>query len=241
MRYAILSDIHSNREALTAVLEACATLGPDAYVCAGDLVGYGPDPSGVIADVRERDMLTVRGNHDQAALDPDEDRYFNSWAREAIGWTRERLTEEERAYLEELPFDAAAGGALVVHASPSAPRAWHYILSAAEAGPEFRSFDEPVCFIGHSHVPMAIVRTAAGLSEIPHDEVAVEEGARYIINVGSVGQPRDGDPRAAFGLYDSEERRYRLIRVEYDAEVVSRKIIGAGLPPFLGERLLAGR
>lgn len=241
MRYAILSDIHSNWEALEAVLEACERLSPDSYLCVGDLVGYGPDPSRVIAEVRDREMTTVRGNHDHAAFDAGEDRYFNSWAREAIGWTRERLVASERRYLEDLEFTAVADGALLVHASPAAPRAWRYILSAAEAGPEFASFAEPVCFIGHSHVPMVIVQTESGESELRNGEVELEPGRRYIINVGSVGQPRDGDPRAAFGLFDSEERVYRLARVEYDAETTSRKIIDSGLPPFLGERLLAGR
>ena len=134
-----------------------------------------------------------------------------------------------------------ADGALLVHASPSAPRAWRYVLGAAEAGPEFGSFEEPVCFIGHSHVPMVIVTAESGASELPGDEIDLEAGRRFIINVGSVGQPRDGDPRAAFGIYDSDLRTYRLERVEYDAETTSRKILESGLPPFLGERLLSGR
>jgi len=241
MRYAVLSDIHSNWEALEAVLEACEILTPDAYLCVGDLVGYGPDPSRVIAEVRARDATTVRGNHDHAAFDSGEDRYFNDWAREAIAWTRERLTASERRYLEDLEFTAVADGALLVHASPSEPRAWRYIMSASEAGPEFAMFDESVCFIGHSHVPMAIVQTDSGASEIPGDEIALEPDRRYIINVGSVGQPRDGDPRAAFGIFDSDRRAYRLVRTTYDAEETSRKIFDSGLPTFLGERLLTGR
>jgi diadenosine tetraphosphatase ApaH/serine/threonine PP2A family protein phosphatase len=241
MRHAILSDIHSNLAALEAVLEACEALKPDSYLCIGDLVGYGPDPSGVIAEVRKRASVVVCGNHDHAAFDPEEDRYFNSWAREAIAWTRERLAESERRYLEGLELTAEVDGALLVHASPSAPRAWRYVLSAAEARPEFAAFEEAVCFIGHSHVPMAIAETQSGVSEIASGELALERESRYIINVGSVGQPRDGDPRAAFGIFDSDERTYRLVRVEYDAEAVSRKIIESGLPPFLGERLLGGR
>jgi diadenosine tetraphosphatase ApaH/serine/threonine PP2A family protein phosphatase len=203
MRFAVLSDIHSNAEALEAVLRACDREAPDGFLCVGDLVGYGPDPSTVIAEVRGRKMVAVRGNHDQAAFDPAEDQYFNNWAREAIAWTRERLRDVELRYLEGLDLTREADGALLVHASPSEPRAWRYILSASEAGPE--------------------------------------PGTRYIVNVGSVGQPRDGDPRAAFGLFDPGERTFRLMRVEYDAEATSRKIVDSGLPPFLGERLLAGR
>jgi diadenosine tetraphosphatase ApaH/serine/threonine PP2A family protein phosphatase len=241
MRYAILSDIHSNWEALEAVLEACDREPPDGYLCLGDLVGYGPDPSRVIEEVRAREMVAIRGNHDQAALDADEDRYFNSWAREAIAWTRERLAASERRHLEGLDFTAVVDGAFLVHASPSAPRAWRYVLDAYDARPEFGSFDERACFIGHSHVPMAVVQSESGVAEQGADGISLEPASRYIINVGSVGQPRDGDPRAAFGLYDSEEMTYRLVRVEYDAEATLRKIVDQGLPPFLGERLLAGR
>lgn len=241
MRHAILSDIHGNREALEAVLEACDSLEPDSYLVVGDLVGYGSDPSPVIAGVQKLGAVTVRGNHDHAAFDPAEDRFFNDWAREAIVWTRERLTESERRYLHGLPLTSEVDGALLVHASPSEPSAWRYVLSAAEAGREFASFEQSVCFIGHSHVPLVIAATDGGVAELSDGEIAFEPGTRYIINVGSVGQPRDGDPRAAFGVFDSEERVYRLVRVEYDAEKAFRKIIEAGLPPFLGERLLAGR
>lgn len=241
MRFAVLSDIHSNAEALDAVLRACDREAPDAFLCVGDLVGYGPDPSTVIAEVRGRNMVAVRGNHDQAAFDPAEDQYFNDWAREAIGWTRERLSDAELRYLEGLDLTGEADGALLVHASPSEPRAWRYILSASAAGPEFSSFDESVCFIGHSHVPMIIALGESGVQELPASEVSLEPRTRYIVNVGSVGQPRDGDPRAAFGLFDPGERTFRLVRVEYDAEATSRKIVESGLPPFLGERLLAGR
>jgi diadenosine tetraphosphatase ApaH/serine/threonine PP2A family protein phosphatase len=241
MRYAVLSDIHSNYEALEAVLRVCDREAPDAFLCVGDVVGYGPDPSLVIAEVRGRKMAAVRGNHDQATFDPAEDQYFNSWAREGIAWTRERLAAAELRYLEGLELTREADGALLVHASPSEPRAWRYVLGAAEAGPEFSSFDESVCFIGHSHVPMIIVKDESGIAELRAAEVAFEAGKRYIVNVGSVGQPRDGDRRAAFGLFDSAERTFRLVRVEYDAEATSRKIIDSGLPPFLGERLLAGR
>jgi diadenosine tetraphosphatase ApaH/serine/threonine PP2A family protein phosphatase len=241
MRYVVLSDIHSNWEALTAVLEACERLAPDGYLCLGDLVGYGADPRRVIAEVRERRMIAVRGNHDHAAFDSQEDQYFNNWAREAIAWTRDRLSADEKEYLAELELEALTDQALLVHASPSLPRAWRYVLSAADAGPEFESFDETVCFIGHSHVPLVIAESEHDLREIPRDGVEFEPDTRYIINVGSVGQPRDGDPRAAFGIYDSELRSYRLERVEYDAETAARKILGSGLPRLLGERLLSGR
>lgn len=241
MRYAVVSDIHSNWEAFAAVLDAAAAEGVDAYLCLGDLVGYGPDPDRVIAESQARSMLTVRGNHDHAAIDAAEDRFFNDWAREAIAWTRERLSAEDRDYLAGLALTASFDGAFLVHSAPSAPRAWRYVLSAADARVEFPYFDEAVCFIGHSHVPMVVEESESGVSDVREDSARLEAGARHIINVGSVGQPRDGDPRASFGIYDSDQGTYRLVRVGYDAEATSRKILDSGLPPFLGTRLLSGR
>jgi diadenosine tetraphosphatase ApaH/serine/threonine PP2A family protein phosphatase len=241
MRYAVVSDIHSNWEAFAAVLDAAAAEGVDGYLCLGDLVGYGPDPDRVIAEVQERSMVTVRGNHDHAAFDAEEDRFFNDWAREAIAWTRDRLSTEDRDYLARLGLTASIDGALLVHAAPSAPRAWRYVLSAADAQAEFPYFDETVCFIGHSHVPMVVAESESGIRDVREDSARLSSGVRHIINVGSVGQPRDGDPRASFGIYDPDQGTYRLVRVDYDVEATSRKILDSGLPPFLGTRLLSGR
>lgn len=240
MQHIVLSDIHGNREALTAVLDAGERLGIDSYVCLGDVVGYGPQPNEAIEVVLDRNMLTVKGNHDQAAIDPGQDLMLNSWAREAIRWTRERLSDTSVRFLNDLPPSDTFQDARLVHATPSDPEAWHYILGAPAAAAEFAAFDEPVCFIGHSHVPLVIELTERGPRELEDHDIEFAAGSRYLINVGSVGQPRDGDRRAAFGVVDFERGTFRLARVEYDACRTRNEIIDAGLPPFLGDRLLRG-
>jgi diadenosine tetraphosphatase ApaH/serine/threonine PP2A family protein phosphatase len=241
VRYALLSDIHGNLEALTDVLKAVDEMGIKRMICLGDVVGYGANPNEVIEIVRERADATVRGNHDHAAIDPSEEVYFNEWAIEAIRWTREQLTDESRSFLEELPYVSRLDDVLLVHASPGQPKKWRYILSPQAAAGEFDAFEESFCFIGHSHVPMIVLRTEVGTSELLQDEVALPAEARVIMNVGSVGQPRDGDPRACFAVLDLEDRSASLVRVSYSVKTASSKIIKAGLPHFLGERLLVGQ
>jgi diadenosine tetraphosphatase ApaH/serine/threonine PP2A family protein phosphatase len=241
VRYAVLSDIHGNLQALRAVLKAVDDMELDHLVCLGDVVGYGANPNEVIELISERSEMTIRGNHDEAALDPSQEAYFNAWAVEAIRWTREQLTDESVSFLSELPYVNRLDDVLLVHASPRDPEKWRYILSPQAAAAEFDAFEESFCLIGHSHVPMIVLRTEVGASELLEDEVALPAGARVIMNVGSVGQPRDGDPRACFAVLDIEDRSASLVRVRYDAEAAHRLIIEAGLPFFLGERLLLGQ
>jgi diadenosine tetraphosphatase ApaH/serine/threonine PP2A family protein phosphatase len=241
VRYAILSDIHGNLHALEEVLKTIDGMGIDKLVCLGDVVGYGANPNEVIDLVRERAEITIRGNHDEAALDRSQETYFNAWAVEAIRWTREQLTGESVSFLQSLPYVSRLRDVLLVHASPREPENWRYILSPQAAAGEFGAFEESFCFIGHTHVPMIVLRMEVGASELLEDEVALPVGARVIMNVGSVGQPRDGDPRACFAVLDLDDRSASLVRVQYDAEAAHRSIIGAGLPFFLGERLLLGQ
>ena len=241
MRYAIVSDIHGNLEAFTAVLEEIDARDVDGILCLGDVVGYGANPNEVIELARERMGATTRGNHDHAAVEPSEESHFNSWAVQAIRWTRDQLTETNLAYLGELPYESFLEDVLLVHASPTEPRSWRYVLSPQAAAREFNAFDESFCFIGHSHVPMIVLRTEVGTSELLDGEVALPAGARVLINVGSVGQPRDGDPRACFAMLDLDDRSAALVRVPYDHHTARSKIIEAGLPRFLGDRLLLGQ
>jgi diadenosine tetraphosphatase ApaH/serine/threonine PP2A family protein phosphatase len=241
VRYAIVSDIHGNLEALKAVLEAIDALAPDGIICLGDVVGYGANPNEVVEIVRERADATVMGNHDKAAVDPVEEVYFNSWAVQAIRWTRGELTEENLEVLWSLPLESFLDDVRLVHASPAEPDKWRYVLSPQAAAREFATFDESFCFIGHSHVPMIVLRTEVGASELLDGEVALPAGARVLINVGSVGQPRNGDPRACFAMLDLDDRSVRLERVPYDLHTARAKIIEAGLPRFLGDRLLLGQ
>ena len=241
MRYVVLSDIHANLEALEAVLEEIEGIEHDGVVCLGDIVGYGPDPGPVVELVRDRSAVTVRGNHDNAAIDRREEAFFNDWAAAAIRWTREQLSDGDQAYLGGLPYTATIGDALLVHSSPSKPEAWRYVLGTADATAEFDAFDERICLIGHSHVPMLVAKLEERVWELVLSEVSFTPGMRLIANVGSVGQPRDRDVRASFAVLDLDEGTLGIRRVAYNAEKTAGKIIDAGLPRFLGERLLVGQ
>jgi diadenosine tetraphosphatase ApaH/serine/threonine PP2A family protein phosphatase len=241
LRYAVLSDLHSNVEALTAVLGAVDDLAIDGVLCLGDLVGYGADPNEVIDLIRARTTSVVRGNHDHAAVEPGHEAYFNPWGKAAIRWTRGRLTKDNRRYLCDLPMALSVAGVRLVHACPSEPETWRYVMDADDAAIEFDTFDETVCFIGHSHVPLCAVSAAGRVSMLLDEGIPIEDGKQYLINVGSVGQPRDGDPRASFGVLDLDQGAFRLHRVQYDAGAAREKILAAGLPRFLGDRLLRGQ
>lgn len=232
MRLAIISDIHANLEALTAAFELIDRRNVDRVICLGDIVGYGADPSACLRLVRERCQTIIIGNHDLAAVEMEKAEDFNPTARIAAHWTNTMLSEEEKAYLVSLPYTATLDDILFVHASPREPEEFHYILSTRDAVDAMAFFSQRFCFIGHSHVP--------GMFSKQGRVTAVEAEGRYLINVGSVGQPRDGNPQLSFGLLDTEKWKYENIRLSYDAEKAARKIIAAGLPPVLGERLMVG-
>lgn len=232
MKIGIISDIHANLEALTRALEALAGSGVDQIACLGDIVGYGANPNECIELVRRHCSLVLMGNHDQAAVDLKAAEFFSPHARVAVEWTALQLAPEHKRYLEGLPLTAECAGSLLVHASPHDPAEWHYILSEIDAQQAFGSFEHRICFVGHSHVPGAFAeRTRA-------QEVTKED--RFLVNVGSVGQPRDGDPRLSFGIFDPDVWEYRNVRVPYDVTTARAKILEAGLPVMLGERLLKG-
>jgi diadenosine tetraphosphatase ApaH/serine/threonine PP2A family protein phosphatase len=240
MLHAIVSDIHSNLEALEAVLADLGRHRPASIVCLGDFVGYGASPNECIARLRPLIEHAVAGNHDLAACGRLKLTYFNVNAAMAAQWTETALTPEHRAYLQSLPFAVNWRDTLLVHASPAAPEHWHYVLSPVEAEAEMDAYQEPVCFIGHSHYAGTFDRRDSHTRYTRSAEVRIEDGHRYLVNVGSVGQPRDGDPRAAYVLFDDLERLLRHVRVEYDVEGAMRRILDAGLPRFLAERLQWG-
>ncbi len=240
MRLAILSDIHGNLEALEAVLADVDASRVDAMACLGDFVGYGASPNPCIERLRPRLEAAVTGNHDVVAAGRLRLGAFNSDAATAARWTSEALTDENRAWLASLPYTARWRGALLVHASPLEPEEWHYVLSPYEAEHEMEGFQEPLCFIGHSHYPGVFERDGGRLRYSRDPEVRLDAGRRYIVNVGSVGQPRDGDPRAAYLLWDDRERTVRHVRIDYDIDGAMKRILDAGLPRFLAERLRWG-
>ena len=238
---AVISDIHGNLEALEAVLEDAARETVDEIICLGDVVGYGADPNGCLARVLAEAKVTVLGNHDAAARDLSEAENFNEVAREAIQWTQEQLTDEHLEVLGGLPFEFVQDEARFVHASPVDPPAWHYILTEQEAWNAFEACPEPLCFVGHSHVPLRVLLRNGRLEVLDDEVVEFTDDLRALVNVGSVGQPRDGDWRASYALFDSENRRVIARRVDYDIEKASSKILAAGLPEILARRLAIGQ
>ncbi|MBI2876136.1 MAG: metallophosphoesterase family protein [Candidatus Tectomicrobia bacterium] len=243
MRYAIFSDAHSNLEALEKVLDEVRRDGPDRTIFLGDAVGYGPDPNEVIELLAGQCDLWLAGNHDWAALERIDPEEFNPHAREAILWTQKVLTPTNRERLQGRALEWAEGKLRGVHATPREPEQWHYLLGLEDAARNFQCFSEKACFIGHSHEPLLLERDPTGAIHLhPKEEaLTLREGCRYLINVGSVGQPRDGDPRACYLLYDSESQTLQLKRVEYDIPRVQEKMRRQGLPRYLVERLAQGR
>jgi diadenosine tetraphosphatase ApaH/serine/threonine PP2A family protein phosphatase len=240
VRYAILSDIHGNLEALRGVLADCRELA-DGVLCLGDTVGYGADPLACVELVAERAQAIVGGNHEHAVAGRLDLRWFNRYARAAAEWTRDRLDDDHRAYLAALPLVTEVGDATLVHASPAHPDEWEYLISAEDGFGAFPHFVTRWCFVGHSHAPGCWSLGSSGPEHHPGAaSVQTEQGRRYIVNVGSVGQPRDRDPRAAYALWDVEAGQVEIRRVSYDLGTARRKILEAGLPRFLADRLAAG-
>ncbi len=241
MKWALFSDIHGNLEAIQAVAEDLRLQGAERIFFLGDGVGYGAEPNECLAVVRELTDTGVAGNHDYGAVGLTRIDTFNPAALQAILWTQDHLSMENIAYLRRLPLTRQEGEVDFVHSSPDHPEEWNYIFSLPEAEEGFRALRGNVCFIGHSHRPMVVGQEAGGKIDILRSvKVRLKEGVRYIINVGSVGQPRDGDPRASYGIYEDESREYRLRRVEYDIPGAQKKIRHAGLPPSLAQRLSKG-
>jgi len=242
MLYGIISDIHSNLEALDVVLNKLYQAGK--IVCLGDIVGYGPNPNECIEKIKELNIPTVAGNHDAAVTGQMDVKWFNQNAREAVFWTQKEISEENLGYLKELPEVLEEDDFQMVHGSLRSPLE-EYVTSLTEALPTFGLMTRPVCFIGHSHVPLFIARKKDGNYDgralLDGEEVLVDDYEKVIINVGGVGQPRDGDPRASFGTYDSKTRIFTLHRVEYNVEQVQGKMKKVGLPQPLIDRLQFGR
>lgn len=238
---AVISDIHGNLEALDAVLADAKREAVTGIVCLGDVVGYGADPNECMERVRAAAKASVLGNHDAAASDLRLSDNFNEVARAAIRWTRDHLSKENLEVLRSLPYDFVEDDTRYVHASPDDPPAWHYILTEQEAWNAFEACPEPVCFVGHSHVPLRVM-LRRGRLEVAEDEVVeMRNEERALVNVGSVGQPRDGDWRASYGLWDAAARRVIARRVEYDLDTAAQKIVKAGLPEILAKRLRLGQ
>lgn len=240
MRYAILADIHANFEALQAVLEDTRQQNCTHYVCLGDVVGYGANPKECLDAIRGMNMPVVKGNHDEYISVDDDPEGFNYAAAEAVTWTRAQLTPDDRKWLRELKYFRLVANFSIVHATLDAPQRWGYVFEKLEAAASFTYQNTQVCFFGHTHVPVAFVRdtTVRGGT---YSKFRVEPGKKYFVNVGSIGQPRDGNPKAAYVIYDMAQQTIELRRLDYDIATAQKKIRAAGLPERLAARLALGR
>ena len=233
---AIISDIHGNLEALNRVLEYLRENGITDIYCLGDVVGYGPNPNECVELVKDNCKVVLMGNHDYAAIGLANIEYFNEYAKISTYWTQDILTEENLEYLKSLPFTFTNDRYHLVHASPKNPSNWDYVLSVNDARQQIREFDQNICFIGHSHVPVIF----SDSDYYRKKNFLFTKDQKYLVNVGSIGQPRDGDPRTCFVLYDDEQNSVEYVRLDYEIQKSYNKIINVGLPVFLAERLLKG-
>jgi predicted phosphodiesterase len=240
MKYAVIADIHANLEALRVVLEDAKKQNCTHYVCLGDLVGYNANPKECLDIIRDTGMPCVKGNHDEYCSSETNLEGFNPHAAEAIQWTRQQLTEEDRQWLKELKYIRLVASFQIVHATLDGPQRWGYVFDRLAAAASFTYQNTAVCFFGHTHVPVAFIRDSV-VRGGTYSKFKIEPGRKYFVNVGSVGQPRDGNPKAAYAIYDMDEGSVELRRLDYDISAAQAKIMAAGLPPRLAERLALGK
>ncbi|HEY2801294.1 MAG TPA: metallophosphoesterase family protein [Chthoniobacterales bacterium] len=240
MRFAIISDIHGNLEALEAVLADARSQDCTHFVCLGDVVGYNANPSECVRIIRELECPVVKGNHDEQASIDRATEGFNELAEEAIEWTREHLTVDEKTWLASLRLTRKVRDFTIVHATLDKPEEWGYVFNDLDAIASFTYQHTALCFFGHTHWPTAFVRDG-NVRRLTTGQIVLTAGRKYFINAGSVGQPRDRDWRAAYCIYDCDRNLVEERRVEYDLATTQRKIRAAGLPERLADRLAVGR
>lgn len=243
MRYGILGDIHANLSALITVLDRMDAEGVEQFLSVGDVVGYGAAPEECIGLLRERETVVVKGNHDAACSGELDLRCFNPQARAAAEWTRDRLSRADRRWLKGLPMVASLEHCTVVHGTLDRPEHYDYVQRPEDADGSLEQMTQPVCFAGHTHVPVTLLRTVDDPRRTAYTrepDLDLNEVCHALVNVGSVGQPRDEDDRAAYVVFDTAESQVRLRRVPYDIAREARRIRAAGLPPILADRLFLG-
>jgi predicted phosphodiesterase len=242
MRYAVISDIHGNLEAFQAVLSALSEERIDEYLFVGDIVGYGADPKKCIELLKSLNpVAAVAGNHEWGVLEKMDASYFNELAKNAILWTRKMLDSDEIEYLKSLPLVYEDEKMAMVHGTLNMPEEFYYIFDTEDAYVTISQMKSPLCFVGHSHVPAIFISDSTKVEHMERMDIKIDSERKQLINIGSVGQPRDGDPRASFAVYDDEAFTVEIKRVEYDVRKAQEKILKAGLPSKLAYRLSEGR
>ncbi|MDP3791180.1 MAG: metallophosphoesterase family protein [Candidatus Omnitrophota bacterium] len=242
MRYAIISDVHGNLEAFESVLNALSEERIDSYLFVGDVVGYGANPKECVKLLKSLSpIVSVAGNHEWGVLGKTELSYFNEFAQAAILWTKKSVSSDEIEYFKSLPLVYEDEKMTLVHGTLNMPEEFYYIIDTEDAYVALSQLKSPLCFVGHSHVPAIFASDHTKVECIERMDIKIDSERKYIINAGSIGQPRDGDPRASFAVYDDEESTVEIKRVEYDIKKAQDKILKAGMPPNLAYRLSEGR
>ncbi|MFQ5449164.1 MAG: metallophosphoesterase family protein [Nitrospinaceae bacterium] len=241
MRYIIFSDIHSNLESLQVFEQIVRTIRHDKKICLGDLVGYGADPNPCVEWIRENADFVIAGNHDYAVVGKTDLTYFNPYAYQACLWTRQELTRENKGFLASLPLEKEEDGVYWVHSSPREPHHWHYVITREDGEKNFDYFPTRCCFVGHSHRPLILEQGPEGeIDDYISPAWDLKNGCRYLFNVGSLGQPRDGNPDPSFVIFDSGADTIEFRRYRYDFTSTQQKIRDSGLPYPLADRLSYG-
>jgi predicted phosphodiesterase len=241
VKIAVISDIHGNYDALEAVLEDIDQQGGVTKIfCLGDIIGYGAQPNECTVKVLELGCICVAGNHDFASVGKLSFEFFNTYAKKSAVWTKETLNKENIAWIQGLSYLKEVDAFTLVHGTPFSPEMFHYISTLNDAKVSFEEMKGEICFVGHSHVPIVFFDTNP-ISYVVKDEIKISRKEKMIVNVGSVGQPRDENPKSCYAVYDSEEGTIKLIRVKYDLDAAYNKIVKAGLPEILAARLREGR
>lgn len=243
MKYAIISDVHSNLEAFQTVIDEVKKEKVDKYLFVGDIVGYAANPCECIAELKKLECVAVAGNHDWGAVELSSIENFNSYAKEAIEWTMNQLSEKDKKFLKKLPLVKTIDDITLVHSTLLNPEKWEYIRSTFQAHKSIDIQETSLLFAGHSHVPITFLEPSQIKGPIrfaKEEKIQIQDGYKYFINVGSVGQPRDGNPNACYGIYDKKNQTVEIKRIEYDVKKAQEKILEAGLPPRLAERLESG-
>jgi predicted phosphodiesterase len=240
MKFAIIADIHGNLDAFQVVLEDCKKQQVTHYACLGDVVGYNANPKECLDIVRTMNMPCVKGNHDEYCSSEEHLEGFNPAAAEAVNWTRTQLSEDDRQWLRDLKYSRMVTNFTIGHATLDGPQRWGYVFDKLAAAASFTYQNTSVCFFGHTHVPVAFVKDSV-VRGGTYSKFKTEPGKKYFVNVGAVGQPRDNNPKAAYVLYDTVDGTIEIRRLDYDIAAAQKKILAAGLPERLAERLAYGR